>query len=154
MASFSLASDGAVKDTLLKIATSLPTLESEIAKILIENGDAELLQAASEYNESNDVFIVKNKILRRIVSATVSAAHDIWAKLYENLSAERGKALAQRAINAASSADDKVSLTYGDIDFYFFANILQRLYIKDVFYDIGHGTGKAIICASLIFYGF
>jgi hypothetical protein len=66
-------------------------------------------------------------------------------------------------------SSQKLSLVYGEIDFFSFANILERSSPKqgDVFVDLGkitkfgcwpilpfcsgHGTGKGLICAALLY---
>jgi hypothetical protein len=52
-----------------------------------------------------------------------------------------------------NESSQKLSLVYGEIDFFSFANILDRAAPKqgDTFVDLGHGTGKGIICAALMY---
>lgn len=45
------------------------------------------------------------------------------------------------------------SMTYGDIDFCSFSNLLERCLPQDSkrFVDLGHGTGRAILAAFMLF---
>ena len=57
----------------------------------------------------------------------------------------------ESVIKCSSKHESK--LTYGEIDFFSFVNILERLQPKqgDSFVDLGHGTGRSMVCADLLY---
>ena len=52
-----------------------------------------------------------------------------------------------------SSLGDSFEMVYGEIDFYTLAQLLRNIHPSesDVFYDLGCGTGKAVIIANLLY---
>lgn len=82
--------------------------------------------------------------------------HSIFNTIYQDLSTDKMKALAKSdcsLISIETNTPPSTSLTYGEIDFYSFADILERIQINhgDTFVDLGCGTGKALITAALLF---
>lgn len=86
---------------------------------------------------------------------------EVYVDLLEECELEKAKKAAKEFVaqmrdlrrKDESKGEGNISLTYGEIDFFSFLSILERLEPKrgDVFVDLGHGTGKAIVCASLMY---
>jgi len=80
----------------------------------------------------------------------------VYTALFELLATDKMKQLANEEVQQKQSifgAIPSPALTYGEIDFNSFADILERLDIHqgDTLVDLGSGTGKALVTAALLF---
>jgi len=81
----------------------------------------------------------------------------VYTSLFEGLATDKMKQLANEEVQLLGTSfgaeQPKTSLTYGEIDFNSFADILERLDIHqgDSLVDLGSGTGKALVTAALLF---
>jgi hypothetical protein len=113
---------------------------------------AELTQVLSQYDsEAIGLNEAKLRIAKIAVDSALDFRHEIYTKLFSGISTEKAKQLVKSSDIVKSSGGQNTSLTYGEIDFFSFACILEKLGSKpgDTFVDLGHGTGKALVCASL-----
>lgn len=137
-----------------RLADCFPEPEKNFFLELIERHDEELLGLLDRYDRKEiSVEHLKHQVARKVVKTSVDYCYVIYNNLFENISTERAKQLVKGSTQASSAAEPAVALTYGEIDFHSFSCILEKLTIKkgDVFVDLGHGTGKALICASLLY---
>jgi hypothetical protein len=93
----------------------------------------------------------KLRIAKIAVDSALDVRHEIYTRLFSGISTEKAKQLVKSSNIVKSNGGQNTSLTYGEIDFFSFACVLEKLGSKpgDVFVDLGHGTGKALVCASL-----
>lgn len=85
-------------------------------------------------------------IISQISEKIISRKQSIFTNLFENRSTDE--------VKSGMKTENKMSsLTYGEIDYFSFLDILYRSGMKpgDVFVDLGSGTGKGLIVASLNF---
>ena len=86
------------------------------------------------------------------LESLTSKCHDFYLSLFRDLPIEKAKKLAKESvIREKHTLNSK--LTYGEIDFFSFLSILEIVNPSknDVLVDLGHGTGRAIVCASLLY---
>lgn len=124
----------------IKVSDSLRTRAAELHQLLARYDAKEIsLEEA------------KLRIAKIAVDAALEFRHEIYSKLFNSISTEKAKQLVKSSDIVKSSGGQNTSLTYGEIDLFSFACILEKLGSKagDVFVDLGHGTGKALVCASL-----
>lgn len=90
----------------------------------------------------------KRRILKRIYTPKIASAHHLFNQLYEGID---GKRISVAELKQLKIQDD--AFVYGEIIFESFVLILQRVEPQagEVFYDLGCGTGKALVVASLLF---
>jgi precorrin-6B methylase 2 len=74
--------------------------------------------------------------------------HVIYKTLYQHIN---GFALSKQ--DRQKNYTDSYEMTYGEITFYSLATLLKQINIPEhgVFYDLGSGTGKAVIIAALLY---
>ncbi|CEG48323.1 hypothetical protein F443_05549 [Plasmopara halstedii] len=76
----------------------------------------------------------------------------VYDRIYRNFSVEYGKELSSEARKSSSLI--KSSYVYGEINFFSFAGVIRWIAPSlpefAIFYDLGSGTGKAVIAASLV----
>jgi hypothetical protein len=110
---------------------NLPTLEAKVLNNLKEAHDQTLLTALNETDEKKRKFA----LVRTIVDRTVDLSHNHWKDIFQGYSTDHVKRMA--APNSGESTQS--SLTYGEIDFFSLANILERAQPTrgDVFVDLG-----------------
>eukprot|EP01038_Epipyxis_sp_PR26KG_P006424 gene6424-8842_t len=129
----------------------------------LNNIDA-LNNRLAEHLHTTEYAIYRNKILetitdvanlnlsdlcRSISEKSIELCSNVFRGVYLDTSTEFAKEIVKKSVaNITPSA-----LTYGEIEYFAFLNILQRAKPKkgESFYDLGHGTGKAIIAADLHF---
>ncbi|OQS04963.1 hypothetical protein THRCLA_02853 [Thraustotheca clavata] len=150
---------------LLEIARLLPPLERAALKDLIIRRDNRLFD------------IIQNKdrhdaLLHLVALEVVSNAFHLWYGLYDQLKMSTDTA---RYLNDNGNYNDELenisgttrfstcrfgveltstsSLVYGEIDFFGFAKLMEHVnpQTNQVFYDLGHGTGRAVIAAALLY---
>jgi hypothetical protein len=100
----------------------------------------------------------KNPTFAEVAAHVYRRTFAVYTALFEQLATDKMKQLANEEVQftlnkGATGAEPKTSLTYGEIDFNSFADILERLDIHqgDTLVDLGSGTGKALVTAALLF---
>jgi hypothetical protein len=75
-----------------------------------------------------------------------------WSSCFAGLSAQEAKRLARDGAKELGLPTSTRSLTYGEVDFFSFASILEQVNppTGSLFVDIGHGTGRAVLAAALL----
>lgn len=103
---------------------------------------------------SDSVLIAKARksFIRAVVEELTLYLHNLYDEVFSDISLEKAKKLAKESVIKCSSKLES-KLTYGEIDFFSFVNILERLQPKkgDLFVDLGHGTGRSMVCADLLY---
>lgn len=135
-------------------ANHFPNPEKAYFYSLVLHADHELLSALKEYDEKKcSIDELKARIIRRVVKMSIDNCFTIYTKMFEHISTEEAKRIVKGSAPVIAQTEPSVSLTYGEIDFFSLSCILENLNIKkgDTFVDLGHGTGKAIVCASLLY---
>ena len=151
--------------TLLRLARRMGGLEKAVMKELVLQHDPVLINAA--ITESALPALV-SRVLDRVLEATVAFASEDWAVIFDGLSDQDAKRLAKDGMRQLSEhsgggggeggAGLGKDLTYGEVEFYSFAMILEVAVSENVesqqrelFVDIGHGTGRAVLAAALLY---
>lgn len=139
-------------ERLRSLTTALPFVEATTLGHLIDINDSDLLGALSRY-DGKDITIDELKcfIAKKIVKFAIDYRYGLHRTLFMHVSTEQAKQIVKGSV--LTNVDQLPSLTYGEIDFFSFSCILEKLEIKtgDIFVDLGHGTGRALICAALLF---
>lgn len=139
---------------LERFAGHFPDPEKTYFHALISRRDSELFSALSSYDEKKmSLDSLKDCLTRRVVKMSLDNSFSIYTRMFEHITTEDAKRLVKTSAPVVARTEPSVSLTYGEIDFFSLSCILEKLGIKkgDVFVDLGHGTGKALICASLLY---
>ena len=142
------------QDRLRTLTQYFPDPQKIYFQSLIDRGDSDLFHILSEYDASKiSIEEAKDLVTRRVVKVSLDNCYAIYTKLFEHISTDQAKQLVKGSVPVVASPEPSVSLTYGEIDFFSLACILEKANIKegDKFVDLGHGTGKAIICATLLY---
>jgi hypothetical protein len=119
--------------------------------------------------------LMHEAVLHAVVEYASNTAHKTWLEIFrdkefsgaasnEAAKRDREKVLSDQKsgalIGLAPGVEEKapayishLSLTYGEVDFFSQATILERVGVKegDVFWDLGSGTGRAVVCAALLY---
>mmetsp|Transcript_16603 Transcript_16603/g.27706 ORF Transcript_16603/g.27706 Transcript_16603/m.27706 type:complete len:323 (+) Transcript_16603:31-999(+) len=110
------------------------------------------------YETGFDVTKFQFSIAKLVVKKATAVANVIWTDLFASLSTEQAKLMVKSGIAKMHEQDPNIntestSLTYGEVDFFSFANILEKSNPQrgETFVDLGHGTGKGLICANLLY---
>eukprot|EP01036_Dinobryon_divergens_P025354 gene25354-33892_t len=97
------------------------------------------------------------EFLRKLSQRSLEKTEKIYNQIFTLSPVERAKHIAksyaEEIMSSTSLKNQLPSLTYGEIEFFSFWNIVQRCCPSkgDVFVDLGHGTGRALIAAALLF---
>ena len=96
------------------------------------------------------------QIARLVSSAIYQECVRVFNGIFADLSSDKMKEIAKQNVIRTDSENATKTLSakvYGEVEFFSFANLLERLDVKngDKFFDLGHGTGKAMVVASLLF---
>lgn len=83
-------------------------------------------------------------VARLVSERLVMKMNVLYESIFSNLSTERSKTIAKECVKEMNLSETDSSLVYGEIDFFSFAAILERLRPVDgqTFVDLGHGTGS------------
>ena len=150
------ATEGIDINALMEIAKSLPVFE----QLLIQKHSM-LSLVIAEYVEAPAAEInidqIKMKLARIVCRFTYHECNSLFSTVFKDFSTDRSKEVAKNNVRrlAGPNHEEEVSKmgskVYGEIEFYSFCNLLERINIKkgETFYDLGHGTGKA-----MVWYGF
>ena len=137
----------------LLLASRLPPLEARVLAGLVETQDAaaSLASAAAEGDEGS-----RAQLARLISAATYKECHSIFKAVYQDYTSDRSKEIARQNVlrqGDAAAAESLSSKIYGEVEYYSFANLLERADIQEgeTLFDLGSGTGKALVAASLLF---
>jgi hypothetical protein len=85
--------------------------------------------------------------LRKIAVAKISQLFKTYSDLYSIYDTDSVKSVVSRG------SDEDIALTYGEIDYFSFLDIMEAVNPKqgDKFFDLGCGTGKCMIACALNF---
>lgn len=130
-------------------------------KEMIIDQDPALMAATDEYSALHDLDIFKRKALRRVVEETVNVSYSLYQTIFTNFSLDVAKSLSKQGLPSSSNESkerheilmDTHSQTYGEIDFFSFCAIMEKARVQpgDTFLDLGHGSGRALIAAALVY---
>jgi hypothetical protein len=92
-----------------------------------------------------------NTFLEKLNILIEEESQSLYNDLFSDTSIELGKTLSRNEREQKTINEEK-SLIYGEIDFHSFYRILRKINPKagGNFYDLGSGTGKAVIAARFI----
>jgi hypothetical protein len=136
---------------------TFPSFEAKVLTLLRLKQDQRLFEVFRE----TDIAKKKFALVQLCVNETVNLSYSRWKEIFQNYSTDYVKRMASNKEDSKQS-----SLTYGEIDFFSFANILERAqpcrgdvfvdlgyYIFDfIFYYVtGHGIGKGLVCAAVLY---
>ena len=146
------ATQGIDLNSLMKIAKSLPTFEQRLIErnSILSSLTAEYVEAPSAELKIDQI---KMKLARIVCRFTYHECNSLFSTVFKDFSSDRSKEVAKNNVRrlAGQNHDEEVgkigSKVYGEIEFYSFCNLLERISIKkgETFYDLGHGTGKAMV---------
>eukprot|EP00616_Rhizochromulina_sp_CCMP1243_P018438 CAMPEP_0118965912 /NCGR_PEP_ID=MMETSP1173-20130426/3429_1 /TAXON_ID=1034831 /ORGANISM="Rhizochromulina marina cf, Strain CCMP1243" /LENGTH=592 /DNA_ID=CAMNT_0006914603 /DNA_START=86 /DNA_END=1864 /DNA_ORIENTATION=- len=136
---------------LLRIASKLKGLEKAALKELVLQHDRELVRLAATVVEDASF---ADLVVDRVMTSVVDAVHGDYKAIFEGVTTDHGKQLAQMGIEELGQQHpSSQSLTYGEVDFFSFATILEQAQPRpgQIFVDLGHGTGRAVLSAALLY---
>ena len=92
-------------------------------------------------------------VLPAVASLAYKKAFGLYSGLFAGLETQLMKDRAKEEVQSHYATVSGPSLTYGEIDFHSFADILERLEMRegDTLVDLGSGTGRALVTAALLF---
>ena len=136
---------------------TFPSFEAKVLTTLRLKQHQTLLDVARE----TDIAKRKFAFVRLVVNEVVHLSYSRWKEIFQNYSTDYVKRMASNQEDSKQQS----SLTYGEIDFFSFANILERAQPSrgDTFVDlgkstlilfssaIGHGIGKGLVCAAVLY---
>ena len=144
-------------EILVKFASKLPALEGRLlikfmSDTIMRNKLAAILSVVPVRDKSSWQ-TCSYKILHLLNSHILEQTHALFVELFQSITTDKAKLLAKESVQRMGLNLTNTALVYGEIDFSSFASILERVNPRagSVFVDLGHGTGKALICASLLF---
>jgi len=117
--------------------------------LLLQRNDERLHFVVSRFLKRSTTYA---QLLDLLIELVVTEANWEYNRLFSNVSLNQGKELSRNERKAKGI--NATSLTYGEIDFHSFVHILlKKVKIPNkknaVFYDLGSGTGRAVIAARL-----
>ena len=105
--------------------------------------------------DSTDSTTTEDQLAEQAASEFYKRVHTAYSAIFgADQSTELMKVAAKLEVDGRESAmPPTTSLTYGEIDFWSFADILERIEMSrgDTFVDLGSGTGRALVTAGLLF---
>jgi hypothetical protein len=145
------------------LGNQLPPVEKRIWQELLsetdnndENGSdgSRLIQFAQAFVDHTSTWDYALYCMLHLVNTkALEYNYQVYAELFRGIDTDCAKSLAKKSVDALGlSQAANTELVYGEVDFHSFASILERVNPKegDVFVDLGHGTGKALVCALLL----
>ena len=151
-------------ERLYKLVPLLPAYEGMLLKCILTSSRNSNIDINTYYQSIVDILKIyesnenensfaefKSSILQVLVEFSLYISMLVYNTTFENLSADDGKKISQSFIQGGKTSE--LGLTYGEITFNSFAAVLEHCHPMDgkVFVDLGSGTGKALIIASLLF---
>ena len=141
---------------IAKLSSALPSFEREI--ILKHSISAALMSEFSEESQNSSSapachLLLRGQLARKISICEYQECGLLFSSIFRDFSSERSKKIAKENVRRLSIAHSEntgekmSSKVYGEIEFHSFCNLLERVGIQkgEVFYDLGHGTGKAMV---------
>ena len=148
----------------------LPIPERSCYNKLREKRDIRLLTLL----QYDDIQLQRYSLIHLLVDLIIQETFNQWKYIFRDYDTDAVKRITSIENNqsTSSTSSTSASLTYGEIDFFSFANILERVQPRqgEIFVDLGllflylslyicyliiiatgHGTGKGLICASLLY---
>lgn len=139
---------------LLFFASLLPWHERCVFKELVLDRSPRVFDPVRRYNATDppDRTALKRSLLEVVIAEVVDRAHDVYARVFRDMSVEKGKQMAE-GDKAGAGDPGAPALVYGEIDFFSFAALLEGADPQEgeVFVDLGSGTGKAVVAAALLY---
>jgi hypothetical protein len=148
-----------LRDSMIQISSQLPVFERLILQKLllsaaVGNSDSLSKDLLLITSASTNVDTSKRIIAKVVSTYAYQECYSLFSNIFKNFTSEISKELAKNnvrrldTINDTDEAKKLGSKVYGEIEFYSFCNLLERIDIKEneTFYDLGHGTGKAMVC--------
>jgi len=127
----------------MDFVATLPAFERAC---LLSSGDAASTTTSTTTEE---------QAFEQAASECYKRAHAIYSVIFgADQSTELMKIAAKTEVERREcSQPPSTALTYGEIDFWSFADILERVEMSrgDTFVDLGSGTGRALVTAGLLF---
>jgi hypothetical protein len=152
------ASGDRAGELLRRIWERLPPLEQRILTRIQSSDEPcqqQLLDISAQYMKEVITWDrCLYSILHVVNTKSLEYNHLIYTELFRHIDTDAAKSLASKSVAAMGlSVTTHTELVYGEIDFHSFASILERVNPKrgSVFVDLGHGTGKALICTWLLY---
>ena len=143
------------------LAARLPPLEAQVLERLLllapsddTNDDTpvnELATAAAEGDAAS-----RAQLARVVSAAAYKECQHVFSSVFQAYTSDKSKQIARQNVlrhGDAAAADALSSKVYGEVEFGAFANLLERADIQtgETLFDLGSGTGKALVAASLLF---
>ncbi len=118
-------------------------------KELLLRSDTRFLHYTDRFNSGRDSLA---KYLENLHVLAEGEACKIFSMVFSELPLQKAKSLSRAERSTNKDLPVTTSLTYGEIDFSSFYKILRRLgpCRNKIFYDLGSGTGRAVIEARLV----
>ena len=125
---------------------TLPEFEKAYARSLSDQEKFRLFSSILDRSVLIEANEMSRKFTRTLVEAIALKAYQTFNELFFELSTHHAKTLARESIIQNESSGTK--LTYGEIEFFSFLAILDKIGPKkgDTFVDLGHGTGTFHRC--------
>ena len=142
----------AYHSVLAMISSSLPSFElGIITKYSIFHEVAEDLSSQGSCNA--DTEHLRNLLSKRISKYSYHECDTIFSQVFKDYSSESSKRVAKinvRRLSGDYQTDETEKLSakvYGEVEMSSFCYLLERIdiYKGDTLYDLGHGTGKAMV---------
>jgi SAM-dependent methyltransferase len=146
-------------DSFQEILSFLPDFERKFADSLSTKKKYSIFSCILERynngiscNDTESTCRAKKSFIRSLLEELVLHLHGIYNEMFSEISLEKAKKIAKESVIRDPTIPSS-KLTYGEIDFFSFVAILERLEPKngDKFLDLGHGTGRAIVCTALLY---
>ncbi|KAH9110217.1 hypothetical protein AeMF1_014913 [Aphanomyces euteiches] len=129
----------------LAIAATLPVPEKHALKALIHQRDPRLIEIVPTADNID-------KVVSLSTVAAVSQAFQSWYGIYHTIECSTDQARSLQ-LQFDSTSSWSASLLYGEVDFFGYASLLAKLNPQpgQIIYDLGHGTGRAVLAAALLY---
>jgi Histone methylation protein DOT1 len=134
------------------ILSALPSFEGRIdTKYSISAGL--MMYFTGRTVKPDDINDFKRRLSVEISKFVYLEANSLFSTIFKDFSSERSKDLAKKNVrrladsNNVDEADKLNSRVYGEVELFSLCNLLERADIQkgDTLYDLGHGTGKAMV---------
>lgn len=135
-----------------EILSALPSFERCInTKYSISTGLTKSL--TDGLLRSDEVNEFKRCLSNEISKFVYLESNSLFSIVFKDFFSERSKDLAKKNVqrlagsNGLQEAEKLNSKVYGEVELFSLCNLLERVDIQkgDTFYDLGHGTGKAMV---------
>lgn len=136
------------EETIEKLFTVLPKLERHLLREVITHRSP--TKSSSSQTQKS---IILDGTLEQIMQMLAKKSTDICFQIFKAVFVDLSTDKAKQSIENNPNFKANHTFTYGDIEFSSFVNILQRCEPRkgDIFVDLGHGTGRALVAASIMY---